>query len=136
MAVAPHLCLQRRQLLEGGDRALGAVLLHETDHGVQHHDRHDHQGVHHVADHSRDDRRADQHQDHEIGELSEEHRHRPAPHALADLVGAIAFAALTHLVPGQTGMQVGAQALGGLLDRQLMPGGLAGLKQQVVSAHD
>jgi hypothetical protein len=53
--------------------ALGAVLLDEADRRVQDHDRHDRDRVGGVADRGRDDGRAQEDEDHEVGELVEEH---------------------------------------------------------------
>ncbi len=72
-AVANHASLQCCELLQRPQRLLGAILLDEADDRIQHDDGEDGGGVLDLADESGDDRRGDQQDDHEIGELAEEH---------------------------------------------------------------
>jgi hypothetical protein len=123
LPVAHGVRRERRHLPERGDGTLGAVFLYETDHGVQHHDGHDHQRIHQVADQARNDRGGDQHQDHEIGELAEEHQERSSGSAFTDLVGAIPFAARPRFFRAQAGAWVYIQTADDLFRRQLMPDG-------------
>ena len=66
--------------------ALGTVFLDKADNGIEQHDHQDGNGVDGFADESGDHRGTQQHQDHEIGELAEEHMPRTAAHGFADLI--------------------------------------------------
>ena len=73
------LSTHRGQLAQSGDRALRAEFLDETDCRSQGDDHHDGNGVREVADDARDHRCGDQHENHEVVELGEEHAREAAP---------------------------------------------------------
>ena len=113
--------LERGKLLQRTQSALRAIFLDESDDGVQHDDREDRSGVFDLPDHTRDDRSAEKHQDHEIGELRQQHLPRAATILLADLVAAVPGEALGGLVRRQPNARFIAKLRGGLRGRQYMP---------------
>ncbi len=76
-------------LLERLHRLFGAVFLGEPEHGVEHHDHDDGDGVRRFAEHAGEHGRSHQHDDHEVLELVEEHREHRALAPLDQFVRAM-----------------------------------------------
>ncbi len=75
-SVAHHARAYRSHLFKRGHCALRPVFLDESDHCIQDHDDDDRKGVFHIADNAGNDCRDNQHDDHEIGKLFEQHAPR------------------------------------------------------------
>ena len=90
-------------------RLLGAILLHEADHRVEHDDGENGDGVLDLADEAGDDRRGDQQHDHEIGELAEAAFAMGCARLLADLVRPVDAEALRGFRSGQPAVDGTAQ---------------------------
>jgi len=106
--------------LERLHRFLGAVLLDEAEGGIENHDHDDSDGVRHLAKHARNHGGGEQHDDHEVLELVEEHREQRAP-ALGDqLVRAVRHETLCGLGGAQAGGS-GAESRECRVDVQDMP---------------
>ena len=122
LPLAQHLGRGARQPLERGHGLFGAVFLDEADHGVQRHDDDDGYRIAEFADHARDDAGQDQHHDHEVGELAQEHPHRPACTLLANDVRTMEFQTLLCLLMFQPLFRVDLQPGHRLPGFQEMPG--------------
>ena len=84
--VPPHPDIGHGQFLQRRHGLLGAVFLGETEHGVQHHDDHNHHGVGGLAQNQRNHRRDDQDHHHDPGELLEQNGPRALDATLNQLV--------------------------------------------------
>jgi hypothetical protein len=91
----------------------------------EHHDCHDDDGVGNLADGGGDRRRDQQHDDHQLGELPEQHHQRPGTGVERQPVFAIALAPAEDIVGGKTALgldrqiakhRVGGARVGGLAD--------------------
>jgi hypothetical protein len=88
---------------ERRQRALGAVLLHEAQQGVERHDEQDHRRVHRFAEQPADAGNADEYQHERARELAAQDAERRAARACGDFVGAVLCQPTRGLVGGQPG---------------------------------
>ncbi len=85
--VAQHAGAHARHATQGGQGALGPVVLHESDDGVQQDDQRNRDRVFRIADQRRQHARRDQHANHEIRELPQQQRQRRPHLALRQHIG-------------------------------------------------
>jgi hypothetical protein len=109
VAVADHLRVRRRHLLERGERLLGLRLLNHADHRVQHHDAHDRDRIDPLAEGERDQRGDDQDDDEVVVELVPEEREEAGPRLLGQLVRPEFLQSLAHFARGKAVLEVGLQ---------------------------
>lgn len=88
-AGAAHARERGREIAQRLYSALRAVFLHEAHHGVEQDDRENCDRVLRLAEESRDQACAEQHQDHDIRELPEQHAQRTTPRRLGNLVAPV-----------------------------------------------
>ena len=69
LPIAPHLHHRHGQLLQGGHRLLGAILLAVTQHGINHHNGHDDHRVAVLPQKNGDKGGEDQDDNHNAGKL-------------------------------------------------------------------
>ena len=129
-AVAQHARHGRGQLAQGRDRRLGAIFLDEADHGIEHDNHQNHDRVGDIADHPGDHGGSQQHHDHEIGELVEEHAHRPAPPPFDERIRTMLHQARRGLGHGQPVNRIDRQRAQDLSGRARM-----GRQMVVVGLH-
>jgi len=101
-AVTPDACLRRAERLQRKDRALGAILLDEAQHRVERQDDGDRQRILRLAEDARQHRARDQHQDHEVRELVEQHAQRAALPPLGETIRPEALAPERDFAARQT----------------------------------
>ena len=121
LTVARDACGRSGHHAEGGDGALRAEFLYETDERVEDDDGQNDVTVGDVADEPGDSGGGDEHQDHEVGELIQQHARRAALPALRHDVAAVARAALLHLISAQTGFCIRFQPSQGFFRREQIP---------------
>jgi hypothetical protein len=88
VTVAHHLGVRRGHFLERGERLFRLRFLHHTDHGVEHHDEQDGNGIHHFPKRQRDERRHDEDDDQVVVDLLPEHRQEAWTRFFGQFVGA------------------------------------------------
>jgi hypothetical protein len=115
--IPPDLGLDGQLFLEGGDGAVGLVLLTEAHHGIHEEQRHDNADVGPVAQHARQDGRYQNHDGDGAPEIGEELQDR-ADLFLFNLVVAVLFQPLLRLLALQAVIRR-AQALHHLGDGQV-----------------
>ncbi len=87
LPVAPRASAKRHHPLEGRERLLGPVLLHESEHGVEDGDRRHHDGVLQIADRPGHDGRCAEEQSQEPLQLREEKADEGAGRLVRQTVG-------------------------------------------------
>ena len=125
MTVAEDAGLGHIQPLECREGALGAEFLNESDDRVEDHDDQDGDHVRRIAHQAGDDRGDDQHDDHEVGELTGEHHDGAASAALRKHVASVPCDPAGGLVRRQASVGIDAQNPRRFRRRQPVP--LAGL---------
>ena len=88
VAVADHIGFGRGHLFQRGQGGLGAAFLHHAQHRIQHHNRHDDDGLHPVAQQRGDDAGGDQQHDDKTVELGHDQFPKRRGGFLAEFVGA------------------------------------------------
>ncbi len=118
----PHPRGRGGHAAQGGDGALGAGFLEETDGGIERHDDDDGQRVLEFAESHGNASRDEQHQNHDVGELGEKDAQRAALFPLRQGVGAVAYQPTGGFGSAQTGRGRHLQGRGYGLGSQGVPG--------------
>ncbi len=108
------------QLAQRGNGCLRAIFLNKTNDGIEDDNDQNHRGVGEVADHPGNDGRGQQHNDHEVGELSDEHSQRTASPAFDNGVLAVVLQAQGGHLGRQTLCGMGLKRSKNLLRRAVM----------------
>ena len=122
LALAQYLRGGTRQSPERCDGALRPVFLHKADDRVQHHDDDDGDGIGDIPEQARNQAGHHQHDDHEVGELTEEHPQRAARPLLGNGIRAKDRPALQHIRLSQALLGIDLEPGRGLPGLQQMPG--------------
>ena len=103
VAVAQHLRFRGGQLLQRRQRLFGAPLLHNAQHGVQHHNDQDRGCLLVIAQHCRNERGNHQHDHHKVVELRQQRLPEGRAGGLGQLVGAILLQTAFDFLGAQAG---------------------------------
>ncbi len=102
-AVTQHRRVRCQQLLDGGQRPLGTMLLNQADDGIDDDDGKDDRRIHDMAEQCRDQRRTQQHVDQHVVELGQELPGQAALRGRRQPVCPVAAQTDTSLIAAQSG---------------------------------
>jgi hypothetical protein len=120
-AVAQHHGVRRQHVADGLQRLLGLALLHEADHRIEDHHRHDDAGVHPVTHQRGHQCSGHQHVEQQVVELPRQPLQQAGRLDLGQAVGAMAAQARLGLGPAQA-MRVAVLRLQRVSDAAGVPG--------------
>ena len=121
-AVASHAGEWLREGTQGGHGAIRTILLYEPECGVQQDDRHDGEHILRIANEAGDQRCHQEHNNHRVAELREQHAERTAAACMLQHVGAVLHGAGANDVGGEPLVGGAPKDREGLFHRRGMPG--------------